>query len=70
MGNVPISEVDIPREGRVLNLKGYGMVKVFRTGRSPKKGTLNTGLQIPWKWMKGRGGSFTMQDGAWRLSLS
>ena len=29
--NVPIGEVPIPAEGRVVHLKGYGMVKVFRT---------------------------------------
>ena len=30
-GNVAIEEVEIPAEGRVVHLKGYGMVKVFRT---------------------------------------
>jgi len=30
-GNRPISEVLIPRYGRVVHLKGYGWVKVFRT---------------------------------------
>jgi len=30
-GNVPISEVQIPKEGRIVHLKGYGMMKVFRT---------------------------------------
>ncbi len=30
-GNVPISEVEIPAGGRVVHLKGYGMIKVFRT---------------------------------------
>lgn len=29
-GNVPISEVDIPTEGRVVHLKGFGFVRVFR----------------------------------------
>lgn len=30
-GNVAVEEVEIPTEGRVAHLKGYGMVKVFRT---------------------------------------
>ena len=30
-GNVPISSVEIPEEGRVVHLKGFGFVKVFRT---------------------------------------
>jgi putative transposase len=30
-GNLPVREVPIPTEGRVVHLKGYGMVKVFRT---------------------------------------
>lgn len=30
-GNVAIREVEIPTEGRVVHLKAYGMVKVFRT---------------------------------------
>lgn len=30
LGNVAIEEVEIPAEGRVVHLKGYGMVKVFR----------------------------------------
>jgi putative transposase len=30
-GNVPIETVSIPREGRVVHLKGYGFVRVFRT---------------------------------------
>jgi len=30
-GNVPISAVDIPSAGRVVHLKGFGFVKVFRT---------------------------------------
>jgi hypothetical protein len=30
-GNVAIKEIEIPPEGRVVHLKGYGMVKVFRT---------------------------------------
>lgn len=30
-GNVPIERVVIPPEGRVVHLKGYGMIKVFRT---------------------------------------
>jgi len=30
-GNRPISVVEIPLEGRVVHLKGYGFVKVFRT---------------------------------------
>jgi hypothetical protein len=30
-GNVAIREVEIPTEGRIVHLKGYGMVKVFRT---------------------------------------
>jgi len=29
-GNVPISEVGIPSEGRVVHLKGFGFVRVFR----------------------------------------
>lgn len=31
-GNVAIEEVEIPAEGRVVHLKGYGAVRVFRTG--------------------------------------
>ena len=30
-GNVPISAVEIPPEGRVVHLKGFGWVKIFRT---------------------------------------
>jgi putative transposase len=30
-GNVAIKEVEIPAEGRIVHLKAYGMVKVFRT---------------------------------------
>jgi len=30
-GNRPISEVFIPRQGRLVHLKGYGWIKVFRT---------------------------------------
>jgi hypothetical protein len=30
-GNVAIEEVEIPAEGRIVHLKAYGMVKVFRT---------------------------------------
>ena len=30
-GNVPVRDLEIPAEGRVVHLKGYGMVKVFRT---------------------------------------
>ena len=30
-GNVPISSVEIPEEGRVVHLKEFGFVKVFRT---------------------------------------
>jgi hypothetical protein len=30
-GNVAIEQVDIPAEGRVVHLKGYGFIKVFRT---------------------------------------
>ncbi|MFA0758932.1 MAG: hypothetical protein PVTTEEND_000214 [Candidatus Fervidibacter sp.] len=29
-GNVPISKVEIPAEGRVVWLRGFGFVKVFR----------------------------------------
>jgi hypothetical protein len=29
-GNVPIQQVEIPAEGRVVHLKGYGFIKVFR----------------------------------------
>lgn len=29
-GNVPISQVEIPPEGRVVHLKGYAFIKVFR----------------------------------------
>ena len=29
--NRPVSEWDIPRHGRVMHLKGYGWVKVFKT---------------------------------------
>ncbi len=30
-GNIAVREVEIPTEGRVVHLKAYGMVKVFRT---------------------------------------
>ncbi|GAA6763561.1 transposase [Thermus hydrothermalis] len=30
-GNVPIGSVDISKEGRVVHLRGFGFVKVFRT---------------------------------------
>jgi len=30
-GNRPIREVEIPPEGRVVHLKGFGLVRVFRT---------------------------------------
>src|SRR5215208_3423315 len=36
-GNVAIEEVEIPAEGRVVHLKGYGMVRVFRTVAKRKK---------------------------------
>jgi hypothetical protein len=29
-GNVSISSIEIPQEGRVVHLKGYGMIKVFK----------------------------------------
>jgi len=35
-GNVAVSTVEIPPEGRVVHLKGYGFVRVFRT--TSKKG--------------------------------
>jgi len=38
-GNRPIREVEIPPEGRVVHLKGFGLVRVFL----PKTGTRNTG---------------------------
>lgn len=40
-GNVAIEEVEIPAEGRIVHLKAYGMVKVFR--RSPETVTPSTG---------------------------
>lgn len=30
-GNVPVSCVEVPPEGRVVHLKGYGFIRVFRT---------------------------------------
>ncbi len=30
-GNVPISRVEVPAQGRVVHLRGFGFVKVFRT---------------------------------------
>lgn len=30
-GNVNLDSIEIPREGRVVHLRGYGMVKVFKT---------------------------------------
>lgn len=30
-GNVNLDSIEMPREGRVVHLKGYGMVKVFKT---------------------------------------
>jgi hypothetical protein len=38
LGKVAIEEVEIPAEGRVVHLKGYGMVKVFRTVAKKKDG--------------------------------
>jgi len=29
-GNIPLNTVEIPSEGRVVHLKGYGMIRVFR----------------------------------------
>jgi hypothetical protein len=29
--NVPVSSIEIPPEGRIVHLKGFGMVKVFKT---------------------------------------
>jgi len=29
-GNVPLESIEIPQEGRVVHLRGYGMVRVFR----------------------------------------
>lgn len=31
VGNMPVSQIDIPASGRVVHLKEFGMVKVFRT---------------------------------------
>jgi putative transposase len=36
-GNVAIEEVEVPAEGRVVHLKGYGMVRVFRTVAKRRK---------------------------------
>ena len=36
--NVPIETFDIPSEGRIVHLKGYGMIKVFKT--EPKEGSV------------------------------
>ncbi len=30
-GNVPVSRVEVPAQGRVVHLRGFGLVKVFRT---------------------------------------
>lgn len=30
-GNVPLKQVDIPTEGRIVHLRGYGFIKVFQT---------------------------------------
>ena len=30
-GNVPLARVDIGKWGRIVHLKGYGLIKVFRT---------------------------------------
>jgi putative transposase len=30
-GNVPISTLEVPPEGRIVHLKGYGFIRVFRT---------------------------------------
>jgi hypothetical protein len=35
-GNRPISEIDIPRHGYRVHLKGYGWIKVFKTGEYPR----------------------------------
>jgi len=29
-GSVPVRDLEIPAEGRIVHLKGYGVVKVFR----------------------------------------
>lgn len=31
LGNVAIEDIEIPKQGRVVHLRGYGMVRVFRT---------------------------------------
>lgn len=36
-GNLPVSEVAIPPEGRVVHLKGFGFVKVFKVFRTLSK---------------------------------
>jgi hypothetical protein len=36
-GNRPISDIEIPPEGRVVHLRQYGFVKVFRIEHSPKE---------------------------------
>lgn len=41
-GNVPISTVGIPTEGRIVHLKGFDFVKVFRT--VAKNGDADTGV--------------------------
>lgn len=33
-GNVPISAVDVPPEGRTVHLKGYGFIRVFKVFRT------------------------------------
>ena len=30
-GNVPVSTLEVPAEGRIVHLKGYGFIRVFRT---------------------------------------
>ncbi len=60
-GNVAIAEVEIPIEGRVVHLKGYGMKGAKRlpvtasrrrgsgcSGRSPQMATRSTGRRMIW----------------------
>jgi putative transposase len=45
--NRSVSDIDIPPEGRIVHLRQYGFIKVFRIVHSTKY--QNTGLSIFWK---------------------
>lgn len=58
--NRAVREVEIPKEGQVVHLKGFGFVKVFRTG--------STGRATTSRWVKKNEANWLAAPGAWRLS--